>query len=89
MARLGIMPEDFGRMSYGYFTLLRREMDLAEVQHNYPAAAIQATLSNWKRDPEKTPAFTAWDFMPGWRWKDDERPLTREELSAFLGAKRA
>lgn len=89
LARLGIMPDDFGKMSYGYFTLLRREIDVQDIRHHYPAAAIQATLCNIKRDPEKMPEpFSAWDFIPGWIWKTEpsEEMAPLEVIAAIFGA---
>jgi hypothetical protein len=83
------MPEDFGKMGYGYFALLCREMDKEDIRHHYPAAAIQATLCEIKRDREKrAEPFTPWDFIPGWQLKkeDTQRPMTSEEMSVYLGA---
>ena len=86
MARLGIMPADFGRMSYGYLRLLRREVDTGDIRHHYPAAAIQATLCNLKRDLDKTPRpFSPWDFIPGWIWKDRDEVQEAASLDVIAG----
>lgn len=79
LARLGVMPETFGKMSLGYYTLLCRELDSLDVRHHYPGAAIQAVLVNINRDPEKSEPVDAWDFMPGWE-KTPE--LTEAEIDA-------
>lgn len=85
------MPDAFGQMSYGYFMLLLRELEAADVRDHYPACMIQATLANLQRDPDKVPEqWTPWDFMymAGFRLKEDreKRIATPEELSAFFGA---
>jgi hypothetical protein len=87
LARLGIMPDAFGKMGYGYFILLCRELEKEDIRHNYPACAIQATAANLGTDPEKrSKDFDPWDFMPGFRLKVVQKIATGEELSAFFGA---
>lgn len=82
-------PEQFGRMSLGFYALLCRELEEAEIRHHYPAAAIQATLANINRDSDKKPdPFSPWEFIPGYTWKTEEpKTATVEELITLFGAK--
>jgi hypothetical protein len=89
LARLGVQPEAFGRMSLGFYLLLCRELEGLDIRYYYPSAAIQAVLVNINRDPEKSEAVEAFDFIPGWeRIKTPEEIAAEEEAqaAAFLGA---
>lgn len=91
LARLGIKPDEFGRMSPGYLNLVLRELDEAELQHYAPAAAIQAAIYNTAMgQPENGQPVSPWQFIPGWEFDipEPERKIaTPMDLRALLGSK--
>lgn len=74
-------------MSPGYFCLLLRELDDQELRKLWPFASLEACLWNVNTDPKKRPRpFTPWDFIAGWKEKEEpRRPLTKDEAITLLG----
>lgn len=90
LARLGIKPDEFGRMSPGYLNLVLRELDEAELQHYAPAAAIQAAIYNTAMGkPENGQPVSPWQFIPGWEFDipEPERKIaTPMQIRALMGS---